>query len=133
MLYIILGIVMVVFAWMQAAFGKMQKFKNDARVQWVRIDALLQTRSQFILKILEFADENGLEAGELLAEIYELGGGYCKAEDREVISACAENVTPLLDKLIELIDGNAQLKDNTDYLELKGEPGRSGGRNRNAK
>ncbi len=119
MLYIILGIIMVVFAWMQAAFGKMQKYKKDVRTQWVRIDALLQTRSQYIMQLLELADENNLEAGDLLSEIYELGGGYCKSEDREIISACAENVTPLLDKLFECVDENSDLKNDREYLELK--------------
>jgi len=102
MLYIILGIIMVFWAWMQAAMGKLQKHKKDARAQWVRVDALLQTRSQFILELLELADEKGLDAGDLLAEIYEQGGGYCKSDDREIVSACAENVTPLVDQLIAL-------------------------------
>lgn len=100
MLYIILGIIMVFWAWMQAAMGNLQKHKKDARAQWVRVDALLQTRSQYILELLELANEKGLGATELLAEIYELGGGYCKSDDREIISACAENVTSLVDQLL---------------------------------
>ena len=99
MLYIILGIIMVFWAWMQAAMGNLQKHKKDARAQWVRVDALLQTRSQYILEFLELANEKGIESTDLLAEIYELGGGYCKSDDREIISAYAEKVTPLVDQL----------------------------------
>ena len=119
MLYIILGIIMVIFAWLQAAFGRMQKFKNDARKQWVRIDALLQTRAQYILQILELADENDIEEGDLLAEIYELGGGYCKADDREVVSERAENVTPLLDRLLELAERNPAWGETEVFQDLK--------------
>ena len=103
MLYIILGIIMVFWAWMQAAMGNLQKHKKDARSQWVRVDALLQTRSQYIMELLELANEKDMEASDLLAEIYELGGGYCKSDDRETISAYAEKVTPLVDQLFALV------------------------------
>lgn len=119
MLYIILGIVMVLYSWLMAAHGKMQKHKKDARAQWVRVDALLQTRAQYILRLLELADENEIEASELLASIYEMGGGYCKDDDREVVSACAEKVTPLLDRLIELTDSNQKLSASEEYRELR--------------
>ncbi len=117
MLYIILGIIMVFWAWMQAAMGNLQKHKKDARAQWVRVDALLQTRSQYILELLEMANEKGLEATDLLAEIYELGGGYCKSDDREIISAYAENVTPLVDQLLAL--AHTKLNEDEAFRELE--------------
>jgi hypothetical protein len=120
MLYVILGIVMVFWAWMQAAMGQLQKHKKDARAQWVRVDALLQSRSQYILELIGLADEKGLEARELMAAIYELGGGYCRSDDREVISACAENVTPLADELLQLAHGYPALADSEEFLELEG-------------
>lgn len=120
MLYIILGIIMLFWAWMQAAMGKLQKYKKDARTQWVRVNALLQTRSRYILELLEMADEKGLEARELLAEIYELGGGYCNSDDREVISEYAENVTPLVDRLLTLARGYPPLNDDREFQELEG-------------
>ncbi len=119
MLYIILGIIMVFIAWMQAAMGNLQKHKKDARAQWVRVDALLKTRSQYILELLETADEKGLEEADLLAEIYELGGGYCQSEDREIISEYAENVTPLVDRLLTLAHGYPDLKDDRRFRELE--------------
>ena len=121
MLYVILGIIMVFLAWMQAAYGKMQKYKNEARNQWVRIDALLQTRSQYILQLLELIGEYELDKGEVPAEIYELGGGYFKSEDREIISEYAEAVTPLMDSLLELTDKHSNLNADPAYLELKTE------------
>ncbi len=119
MLYIILGIIMVFWAWMQAAAGKLQKYKRDARSQWVRVDALLKTRSGYILELLELADQKGLDAGELLADIYELGGGYCCSDDREVISECAENVTPLVDRFLELAHLNPSLSEDEEFRELE--------------
>lgn len=119
MLYIILGIIMVFLAWMQAAYGKMQKFKNEARTQWVRIDSLLQTRSRYVLQLLELAGDYGLDAADLLAELFDLGGGYCKSDDREVISAQAEAATPLIDKLLALADRSLDIKDDPAYLEIK--------------
>lgn len=128
MLYIILGIVMVFWAWMQAAMGKLQRYKKDARAQWVRVDALLQTRAQYILELLELADEKGLDARDLLSEIYELGGGYCKSDDREVISACAEKATPLVDRFLELAQEYPDLYEDNEFrlladnlTELEGE------------
>jgi len=118
MLYIILGIIMVFWAWMQAAMGKLQKYKKDAREQWVRVDALLQTRSRYILALLELADEKGLEERELLAEIYELGGGYCSSDDREVISECAEAVTPLVDELLRRAHGYPALEEDEEFRKL---------------
>lgn len=120
MLYIILGIVMVFWAWMQAAMGQLQKHKKDARAQWVRVNALLQPRSRYILELLELADEKGLEAQDLMAEIYELGGGWCSSDDREEISACAEKVTPLADELLELAHGYPPLADDEEFRELEG-------------
>lgn len=119
MLYVILGIIMIFMAWMQAAMGKLQKHKKDARAQWVRVDALLQTRSQYITELLELADEKGLEARDLLAEIYELGGGYCRSDDREIISEYAENVTPLLDQLLALAHEYPALNDDEEFQELE--------------
>lgn len=119
MLYIILGIVMVFWAWMQAAMGQLQKHKKDARAQWVRVNALLQPRSRYILELLELADEKGLEARDLMAEIYELGGGYCSSDDREEISACAEKVTPLADRLLELAHSHPALTDDEEFRELE--------------
>ncbi|QOX64248.1 hypothetical protein FRZ06_13315 [Anoxybacterium hadale] len=121
MLYIILGIIMVFLAWMQAAYGKMQKYKNEARTLWIRIDSLLQTRSQYILQLLELADDYGLKAAELLSELFDLGGGYCKSDDREVTSAQAEAATPLIDKLLLLADDSVDMKEDSSYLELKNE------------
>jgi hypothetical protein len=111
---------MVFWAWMQAAMGQLQKHKRDARTQWVRVDALLQSRSRFILELLELADEKGLDAKDLMAGIYELGGGYCRSDDREEISACAENVTPLADRLLELAHGYPTLADDEEFRELEG-------------
>lgn len=119
MLYIILGIVMVFWAWMQAAMGKLQKYKRDARTQWVCVDALLKSRSQYILELLALSDEKGLEVRELLVGIYELGGGYCRTDDREVISACAENVTPLVDQLLALAYRCPALKEDEEFQELE--------------
>lgn len=119
MLYVILGIVMVFWAWMQAAMGQLQKHKKDARAQWVRVDALLQSRARYILQLLELADGKGLEAQELMAEIYELGGGWYKSDDREDISACAENVTPLVDELLLLAHGYPALADDADFREME--------------
>jgi hypothetical protein len=119
MLYIILGIIMVFWAWLQAAMGKLQKHKKDARAQWVRVNSLLQTRSQYILELLELADEKGLVAGDLPAEIYELGGGYCSSDDREDISACAENVTPMVDQFLALAHGNPSLNGDDRFRELE--------------
>ncbi|MDD3169921.1 MAG: LemA family protein, partial [Eubacteriales bacterium] len=117
MLYVILGIIMIFWAWMQAAMGKLQKYKKEAREQWVRVDALLQSRSRYILELLELADEKGLDT-ELLAEIYELGGGWCSSDDREIIRACAENVTPLVDRLL-LLAMESSLKEEEAFLELE--------------
>lgn len=119
MLYIILGIIMIFMAWMQAAMGKLQKHKKDARAQWIRVDALLQTRSRYILELLELADGKGLDATDLLAEIYELGGGYCRSDDREIISEYAENVTPLLDQLLALAHEYPEMNDDEDFQELE--------------
>lgn len=118
MLYVIFGIIMVVFAWMQMAFGLLQKHKNDARTQWIRIDALLQTRSAYILELLELVDNDDYEERELLADIFELNGGYSQSDDREVVSAQAEAVTPLLDKLIEVTKKYGVLQDNKEIQEL---------------
>lgn len=118
MLYVILGIIMIFWAWMQAAMGKLQKYKKDAREQWVRVNALLQTRARYILELLELADENGLDESDLLAEIYELDGGWCQSEDREIISACAEKVTPLVDRLIAKIH-TSSLKGDERFLALE--------------
>lgn len=119
MLYIILGIVMVFWAWMQAAMGQLQKHKKEARAQWVRLNSLLQARSEFILEILELADEKDLDARDLAAEIYELGGGYCKSDDREDVSAIAEKATPLVDRFLELAEGYSPLSGSEEYRELR--------------
>jgi|GEM_PF-1821919 Uncharacterized conserved protein len=119
MLYVVLGIIMVFWAWMQAAMGKLQKYKRDARAQWVRVDALLQTRSQYVLDLLEQASEQGLDADELMAEIYDLGGGYCKSEDREAISACAEKAAPLIDRFLALAHEFTPLKEDKEFKELE--------------
>ena len=123
MLYIILGVIMVFWAWMQAAMGKLQKYKRDARAQWVRVAALLQTRAGYILEMLELADEKGLEAGELFAEIYELGGGFCTSDDREVISACAESATPLADRFLALAHGYPPLNEDEGFRKLEDDLG----------
>lgn len=119
MLYIVLGIIMVFWAWMQAAMGKLQKYKKDAREQWIRVNALLQTRSRLILELLELADEKDLQADGLLAEIYEMGGGCCMSDDREVISECAESVTPLVDRLLALAHGFPALSGDKAFRELE--------------
>lgn len=121
MLYIILGIVMVFWAWMQAAMGQLQKHKKDARAQWVRVDALLQSRSRLVLELLELADEKGFEARDLMAELYEMEGGWCRSEDREVISACAERATPLIDEFLGLAHGDPALADDKKFRELEEE------------
>lgn len=119
MLYIILGVIMVFWAWMQAAMSKLQKYKKEARAQWVRVEALLRTRAQYILELLELIDEKGLEAGDLPAEIYELGGGWRKSDDREVISECAEKVTPLVDRLLALAREYPALSKDAAFRDLE--------------
>ena len=118
MVSIILGIVMVVYAWMHLAYGMMQKHKNDARAQWIRVNALLKTRSDYILKLLALLSDSGFEDRELLAEIYELDGGYSQSDDREVVSAKAESVTPLLDQIFVIVKKFDQIIDNKEIQEL---------------
>jgi hypothetical protein len=120
MMYIILGIIMVFWAWMQAAMSKLQKYKKEARAQWIRVDALLQTRAQYILELLELINKKGLEAGELPADIYDLGGGWCSSDDREVISECAEKVTPMVDRLLALAHEDSALSEDEALRELEG-------------
>ncbi|MBR0598195.1 LemA family protein [Clostridiales bacterium BAD-6] len=118
MMYIILGIIMVIFAWMQLAYGRLQKHKNDARTQWTRIDALLQSRSQFILRLMELAESHDFEDRELLAEMYDLQGGYIDSTDRELISESAETVTPLLDRFLHQTKEHPALWENEEFMEL---------------
>lgn len=118
MVYIILGTVMIIYAWMHLAYGMMQKHKNEARAQWIRINALLQTRSDYVLKLIALLHDNGFEDSELLAEIYDLDGGYSQSNDREIISARAEDVTPLLDQLFEEVKQDGRLDKNKDIQEL---------------
>jgi Uncharacterized conserved protein len=121
MLYIILGIIIVVFAWMQAASGRMQKYKRDASTQWVRIDDLLQTRSSYILNLLELLNDEEFEEKDLLAEIHDLEGGYSSSDDREVVSAQAEAVTPLLDRMIEALEQKPKMRENEKIVSLVNE------------
>jgi hypothetical protein len=68
---------------------------------------------------LELIDEKGLEAGDLPAEIYELGGGWRKSDDREVISECAEKVTPLVDRLLALAREYPALSKDAAFRDLE--------------
>lgn len=120
-MYIVLGIIMVVFAWMQAAYAKLKLYKSEARSEWIKIDALLQTRSSYILRFLEIANEYGFENRGLLSEMFDLDGGYCDSDDREVVSAKAEAITPLLDRLFDETREYQDLEGNTEFQELKAE------------
>lgn len=119
MMYIVLGVVMIVFAWMQAAYAKLKLYKNEAREAWVRIDASLQTRSEYIFRLLELAEEQDFPNRELLSDMFDLDGGYAHSDDREDVSASAEAITPLLDRLFDEARDWAGLADNAEFQERK--------------
>lgn len=119
MMYIILGVIMIFFAWMQAAYAKLKLYKNEAREAWVRIDALLKTRSAYILRLLELAAEHGFNDRELLSEMFDLDGGYAHSDDREEVSARAEAITPLLDQLFDGARDWQALAENVEFQERK--------------
>ncbi len=118
MLYVVFGVIVVVFAWLQAAYGKMQKYKKQARSQWIRIDGLLQTRSQYILKMIQLAHESGMKSA-ILGDIYELDGGYRSYEDREDSSAFAEQIAIKISEFLLETKQIESLKANEEFQELE--------------
>lgn len=110
---------MVFFAWMQMALGKLQKYKNQARAQWTRIDAMLQSRAGYVIRLLEIAEKYGFHDRNLMAEIYDLSGGYVESSDREVVSEGAEKVTPLLTRFLALTGQLPAMAEDEEALGLK--------------
>lgn len=110
---------MVFFAWMQAAFARLQKYKTQARAQWTRIDAMLQSRAGYVCRLLEIAEKYGFEDRALMAEIYDLSGGYVESSDREVVSEGAEKVSPLLTRFLALTGQLTAMAEDEEALGIK--------------
>lgn len=93
MFEVIIGIILVIVGWLQFAYGKLMRFKKEARTSWVRIEVMIRARAEALMELLELLDEKAVQETEM-AEIFEMDGGYRPSQDREDISALAEAVTP---------------------------------------
>lgn len=123
----VIGIVLVIVGWLQFAYGKLMRFKKEARTAWIRIEVLVKARAEALLDLLEMLDEKGVQEPEM-AEIYEMNGGYRPSQDREDISELAEEVTPFAYSLFKkcreaglLEDEIREIKEMDEELRKMGE------------
>jgi len=116
MFEIIIGIILVIVGWLQFAYGKLMRFKREARTAWVRIEVMIKARAAALLNLLELLDEKGIQEPEM-AEIFEMDGGYRPSQDREDISALAEEVTPYVYSLFEKCRAEGILEEEIQEIE----------------
>lgn len=116
MFEIIIGIILVIVGWLQFAYGKLMRFKREARTNWVRIEVMIRARAEALLELLTLLDEKGIQEPEM-AEIFEMDGGYRPSEDREEISTLAEEVTPYAYSLFKKCRDAGMLEEEIQEIE----------------
>lgn len=116
MFEIIIGIILVIVGWLQFAYGKLMRFKREARTSWVRIEVMIRARAEALLELLTLLDEKGIQEPEM-AEIFEMDGGYRPSEDREEISTLAEEVTPYAYSLFKKCRDAGMLEEEIQEIE----------------
>lgn len=116
MFEIIIGIILVIVGWLQFAYGKLMRFKREARTNWVRIEVMIRARAEALLELLTLLDEKGIQEPEM-AEIFEMDGGYRPSEDREDISTLAEEVTPYAYSLFKKCRDAGMLEEEIQEIE----------------
>ena len=116
MFELIIGIILVIVGWLQFAYGKLMRFKREARTAWVRIEVMIRARAEALLELLTLLDEKGIQEPEM-AEIFEMDGGYRPSEDREDISTLAEEVTPYAYSLFKKCRDAGMLEEEIQEIE----------------
>lgn len=116
MFEIIIGTILVIVGWLQFAYGKLMRFKREARTSWVRIEVMIRARAEALLELLTLLDEKGIQEPEM-AEIFEMDGGYRPSEDREDISTLAEEVTPYAYSLFKKCRDAGMLEEEIQEIE----------------
>ena len=117
--YILLGIVAVVVAWLVAAYNGLVKHKNLVAEGWSGIDVQLRRRADLIPNLIETVKGYAAHEDKLFRDIAELRAKSISGGTVGEQSAVGQAMSQALGKLFAIAEAYPELKADANFRDLQ--------------
>ncbi len=119
MIWIILGVVVLVFLYVVATYNKLVRGRNKVETEWSQIDVQLKKRIDLIPNLVETVKGYAKHEKETLDSVMEARSKAEAAGTPEEKMELAAEMSVAITKLLAVAENYPDLKANTNFLELQ--------------
>lgn len=120
-LYIVIGVVILIAAYLIATYNSLVRSRNLVRDQWSQIDVQLKRRFDLIPNLLETVKGYMKHESETLEKVIKARNSFLVAETPEQEMASSNDLSQALSKLFALSESYPDLKANTNFMDMQNE------------
>ncbi|MBI4135022.1 MAG: LemA family protein [Candidatus Sungbacteria bacterium] len=120
-LYVVTGIVILVFLWIIFAYNSLIASRNRADEAWSDIEVQLKRRHDLIPNLVETVKGYAAHESGLLQKVTEARTRAMSAHDPKTLGQAEGMLTGALKTLFAVAENYPELKANVNYLELQRE------------
>jgi len=120
-LYIILGIIVVIFFWAIFIYNRLVSFRTRAKEAWSDIDVQLKRRYNLIPNLVETVKGYATHERELFQKVTEARTKAMGAQTMQEHSQAENMLSSTLKSLFAVVENYPQLKSSGNFLELQRE------------
>lgn len=118
-LYIILGIIAVIFIWGIFLYNRLVQLQNRVRNNWSQIDILLKNRFDLIPNLMETVSAYANYERETLSKVTEMRTKYASANSIQDKVELSGEAAGLFGRLLAVSESYPELKANENFLYFK--------------
>ena len=119
MLWVLLGIVVVLVAFVAGTYNSLVTLRNKVRDQWAQIDVQLKRRFDLIPNLVETVKGYAKHESETLESVIEARNKFKKGNTPEEEMAASGELSKALSRLMVLTESYPDLKANQNFLSLQ--------------
>jgi len=119
MIWIILGVVVLLVAYVASTYNKLVKNRNKVKDGWSQIDVQLKRRADLIPNLVETVKGYASHESETLEAVIKARNSFNTASTVEEEMDANNQITGALNKLFALSEAYPDLKANSNFLSLQ--------------
>ena len=116
---IILGVIVLIGAFLGTTYNSLVKLRNMVKDQWSQIDVLLKRRADLIPNLVETVKGYTKHESETLEAVINARNKAVSAQGAEAEMKANGELSGALNKLFALAESYPDLKANTNFLDLQ--------------
>jgi len=119
MVWIILGIIVLIIAYVASSYNKLVSSRNKVKDGWAQIDVQLKKRADLIPNLVETVKGYATHEKETLEEVIKARNSFNTASSVEEEIEANNQITGALNRLFALSEAYPDLKANTNFMSLQ--------------